>query len=68
MDLMMTLEAHRQEKLHLVEPLPEPPPPVVNLARHLALANLADWRVAQKLLSHIRINLVLLSSLGRHSA
>jgi len=40
---------------------------MVNLARHLALAYLADWCVAQKLLSHIRIDLVLLSPLGRHS-
>jgi hypothetical protein len=65
---MMALKANRQEKLYLVESIPEPPSPMVNLARHLALANLADWRVAQKLLSHIRIDLVLLSSLGRHSA
>ena len=42
----MALEAHRQEKLNLIEPIPEPSSPMVNLARHLALANLADWRVA----------------------
>jgi hypothetical protein len=65
---MVALKAHRQEKFYLVEPIPEPPSPMVNLARHLALANLADWRVAQKLLSHIRIDFVLLSSLGRYSA
>jgi len=64
---MMAIKANRQEKLYLVEPIPKPPPPMVNLARHLALANLADWCVAQKLLSHLRINLVLLLSLGRHS-
>jgi hypothetical protein len=65
---MMALKANRQEKLHLVKPVSKSPPPVVDLACHLALANLADWCVAQKLLSHIRINLVLLSSLGRYSA
>jgi hypothetical protein len=45
MDLMMALEAHRQEKLHLVEPIPEPSSPMVNLARHLAFTHLADWVV-----------------------
>jgi hypothetical protein len=65
---MMAIKAHRQEKFYLVESVPKSPSPMVNLARHLALANLANWRVAQKLLSHIRIDLVLLSSLGRHSA
>jgi hypothetical protein len=64
----MALKANCQEKFYFIESIPEPPSPMVNLARHLALANLADWRVAQKLLSHIRIDLVLLSSLGRHSA
>jgi hypothetical protein len=67
-NLMMAIKAHRQEKLYLVEPIPKPSSPMVNLARHLALAYLADWCVAQKLLSHIRIDLVLLSSLGRHLA
>jgi hypothetical protein len=41
MDLMMALEAHRQEKLYLVEPIPEPSSPMMNLARHLASAHLA---------------------------
>jgi hypothetical protein len=45
MDLMMALEAHRQEKLYLVEPIPEPSSPMVNLTRHLASAHLADWIV-----------------------
>jgi hypothetical protein len=45
MDLMMALEAHRQEELHLIESIPEPSSPMVNLARHLALADLADWIV-----------------------
>jgi len=45
MDLMMALEAHRQEKLYLVQPIPEPSSPMVNLARHLTLADLADWIV-----------------------
>jgi hypothetical protein len=45
MDLMMALETNRQEKLYLVEPIPEPSSPMVNLARHLALADLADWIV-----------------------
>jgi len=44
-DLMMALEAHRQEKFHLVQPIPEPSSPMVNLARHLATAHLADWIV-----------------------
>jgi len=43
---MMALKANRQEKLYLVEPISKPPSPMVNLARHLALAYLADWRVA----------------------
>jgi len=42
----MAIKANRQEKLNLIEPIPEPPSPMVNLACHLALANLADWRVA----------------------
>jgi hypothetical protein len=45
MDLMMALEAHRQEELYLVEPIPKPSSPMVNLACHLALADLADWIV-----------------------
>jgi hypothetical protein len=45
MDLMMALETHRQEKLYLVEPIPKPSSPMVNLARHLATAHLADWIV-----------------------
>ena len=45
MDSMMALEANRQEKLNLIEPIPEPPSPMVNLARHLASAHLADWVV-----------------------
>jgi hypothetical protein len=43
MDLMMALKAHRQEELYLIEPIPEPSSPMVNLACHLALADLADW-------------------------
>jgi hypothetical protein len=45
MDLMMALEAHRQEKLYLVQPIPKPSSPMVNLACHLASAHLADWIV-----------------------
>jgi len=45
MDLMMALEAHRQEELYLIEPIPEPSSPMVNLASHLATAHLADWIV-----------------------
>jgi len=45
MDLMMALKTHRQEKLYLVEPIPKPSSPMVNLARHLASAHLADWIV-----------------------
>ena len=65
---MMALEAHRQEKLNLIEPIPKPPPPMVDLARHLAPAHLADWIVAEKLLPYITIDLVLAFSLGRYSA
>jgi hypothetical protein len=45
MDFVMALKAHRQEELHLVEPIPEPSSPMVNLACHLALADLAYWIV-----------------------
>jgi hypothetical protein len=45
MDLMMALKAHRQEKLYLVKPIPEPSSPMMNLACHLASAHLADWIV-----------------------
>jgi hypothetical protein len=45
MDLMMALETHRQEKLYLVQPIPKPSSPMVNLACHLASAHLADWIV-----------------------
>jgi hypothetical protein len=45
MNLMMALEAHRQEELYLVKPIPKPSSPMVNLARHLILADLADWIV-----------------------
>jgi len=45
MDLMMALEANRQEKLYLVQPIPEPSSPMVNLACHLAFTHLADWIV-----------------------
>jgi len=68
MDLMMALEAHRQEELNLVQPIPEPSSPMVNLARHLATAHLADWIVGQKLLSNIFIDFVLAFSLCRYSA
>jgi hypothetical protein len=46
MNLNVALKANRQEKLNLIQPIPKPPSPMVNLARHLALAYLADWRVA----------------------
>jgi hypothetical protein len=45
MDLMVALKTSRQEKLYLVEPIPEPSSPMVNLACHLATAHLADWIV-----------------------
>jgi hypothetical protein len=44
-DFVMALEAHRQEKLYLVQPIPEPSSPMMNLACHLATADLADWIV-----------------------
>ena len=31
---MMAVEAHRQEELGLIEPVPESPPPMMNLASH----------------------------------
>ena len=68
MDSMMALEAHRQEKLNLIQPIAKPSPPMVNLARHLASADLADWIVAEELLSHITIDFVLALSFGRDSA
>jgi hypothetical protein len=45
MDFVMALEANRQEKLNLIQPIPKPTSPMVNLARHLASAHLADWVV-----------------------
>jgi hypothetical protein len=45
MDFVMALEAHRQEKLYLIQPIPESSSPMVDLARHLATAHLADWIV-----------------------
>jgi hypothetical protein len=45
MDFVMALEANRQEKLNLIQPIPKPSSPMVNLARHLASAHLADWVV-----------------------
>jgi hypothetical protein len=68
MNLMMALEANRQEELYLVEPISEPSSPMVNLTRHLASAHLADWVVGQELLSNIFINFVLAFSLCRYSA
>ena len=68
MDSMMALETHRQEELNLIQPIPKPPPPMVDLARHLAPAYLADWIVAEELLPYITIDLVLAFSLCRYSA
>jgi hypothetical protein len=45
MDFVVALEANSQEKLHLIESIPKPSSPMVNLARHLALAYLAYWIV-----------------------
>jgi hypothetical protein len=45
MDFVMALKANRQEELNLIQPIPEPSSPMVNLARHLASAHLADWVV-----------------------
>jgi hypothetical protein len=45
MDFVMALEANCQEKLNLIQPIPKPSSPMVNLARHLASAHLADWVV-----------------------
>jgi hypothetical protein len=65
---MMALETYCQEELNLVQPIPESSSPMVNLARHLTPAYLADWIVAEELLSHITIDFVLAFSLGRDSA
>jgi hypothetical protein len=43
MDFVMALKANSQEKLNLIEPIPKPSSPMVNLACHLASAHLADW-------------------------
>jgi hypothetical protein len=32
MNLVVAIKTNRQEELHLIEPVPESPPPVVNLA------------------------------------
>jgi hypothetical protein len=45
MDFVMALEANRQEKLNLIQPIPKPSSPMVNLACHLATAHLAYWIV-----------------------
>jgi hypothetical protein len=45
MNFVMALEAHRQEELNLIQPIAKPSSPMVNLARHLASAHLADWVV-----------------------
>jgi hypothetical protein len=68
MDSMMALETHRQEELNLIQPIPKPSSPMVNLARHLAPAHLADWIVAEELLPHITIDFVLAFPLCRDSA
>ena len=68
MDSMMALKTHRQEELNLIQPIAKPSSPMVNLACHLAPAHLADWIVAEELLSHITIDFVLAFSLGRDSA
>jgi hypothetical protein len=68
MDSMMALKTHRQEKLNLIQPIAKPSSPMVNLACHLAPAHLADWIVAEELLSHIFIDFVLAFSFGRDSA
>jgi hypothetical protein len=41
MDFVMALETNSQEELNLIEPIPKPSSPMVNLACHLVLANLA---------------------------
>ena len=37
----MALETNSQEKLNLIQPIPKPPSPMMDLACHLVLANLA---------------------------
>jgi len=68
MDSMMALKTNRQEELNLIEPIPKPSSPMVDLARHLAPAHLADWIVSEELLPYITIDLVLAFSLCRDSA
>jgi hypothetical protein len=43
MDFVMALKANSQEKLNLIQPITKPPSPMMDLARHLASAHLADW-------------------------
>jgi hypothetical protein len=45
MDFVVALKANSQEKLNLIQPIPKSSSPMVNLARHLASAHLADWVV-----------------------
>ena len=41
----MAFKTYRQEELNLIEPVPKPSSPMVDLACHLASAHLADWVV-----------------------
>ena len=68
MDFVMALETNRQEELNLIKPIPKPSPPMVDLARHLTPAYLADWIVAEELLPYITIDFVLAFPLCRYSA
>ena len=68
MNFVMALEANSQEELNLIQPIAKPSSPMVNLACHLTPAHLADWIVAEELLSHITIDFVLAFSFGRDSA
>jgi hypothetical protein len=42
MDSMVALKANSQEELNLIQPIPKPSSPMVNLTRHLASAHLAN--------------------------
>jgi hypothetical protein len=67
-DFVVALPAYSQKELHLIEPIPEPSSPMMNLACHLASAHLADWIVCKKLISNIFIDFILAFSLCRDSA
>jgi hypothetical protein len=64
MNLVMTLEAHSQEKLCLIQSVAKPSSTVMNLTGHLCFAYLAYRIVRKELFPYILVHLVLPSSFG----